>query len=194
MTSLITGGCTIGTSAIYEYAATIIAPMYFDPNCVATNIEVGPSAAPMIAIDAASLMSKPSSDAILSVKKIPNCAAAPKNISFGLVSSGPKSIIAPMPMNKSSGNSSFAIPDSKSRSIVSTAPEKGRFASIAPKPIGNSNAGSISFLIARYISAAPIIHMTTKSGRISRTFPNNSTIIPFLSYFTSSYYTPFYKI
>ena len=41
------------------------------------------------------------------VKKMPNCAAAPKSISHGFASSGPKSIIAPMPMNSSSGNSSL---------------------------------------------------------------------------------------
>ena len=38
----------------------------------ATNIDVGPSAAPIIAIEAASLSSNPKSDARLRVKKIPN--------------------------------------------------------------------------------------------------------------------------
>ena len=39
---------------------------------------------------------------------MPNWAAAPKSISQGFSSSGPKSIIAPMPMNSSSGNASLA--------------------------------------------------------------------------------------
>lgn len=69
-------------------------------------MEVGPSAAPMIAMDAASLSSKPSRLAVNSVKKIPNCAAAPKSISFGFVNSGSKSIIAPIPINNSRGNNS----------------------------------------------------------------------------------------
>ena len=63
----------------------------------------------MTAMEAASLMSK-NMDAAHSVKKMPNCAAAPKIISFGLESRGPKSIIAPMPMNRIRGNSSLAMP------------------------------------------------------------------------------------
>ena len=39
-------------------------------------------------------------------------AAAPKSMSFGFCSSGPKSIIAPMPMKSSSGKSSVAMPAS----------------------------------------------------------------------------------
>ena len=54
-------------------------------------------------------MSK-NTDAVQSVKNMPNCAAAPKIISFGFVKIGPKSIIAPIPINKISGKSSFAIP------------------------------------------------------------------------------------
>ena len=91
---------------------------------------------------------------------MPNCAAAPKIISFGFVSSGPKSIIAPMPMNKISGNSSFAMPASyknaqQRRALPcplthwSTAPDIGRFTKIAPNPIGRSRLGSISFAMAR---------------------------------------------
>ena len=118
-------------------------------------MDVGPSAAPIIAMEAASLTSKPNMEARLKVKKIPNCAAAPKIISFGLESSGPKSIIAPIPTNSKSGNSSFAMPALKSTSSTPTsspcvtAPESGRLASIAPKPIGKSSEGSISFLMAR---------------------------------------------
>ena len=41
-----------------------------------------------------------------------NCAAAPQRIIFGLESSGPKSIIAPMPMKSNSGKSSVTMPAS----------------------------------------------------------------------------------
>ncbi|EGF48619.1 hypothetical protein AAULR_15659 [Lacticaseibacillus rhamnosus MTCC 5462] len=41
-------------------------------------MDVGPSAAPMIPIEAASLMLKPKNTATKTVAKIPNCAAAPK--------------------------------------------------------------------------------------------------------------------
>ena len=61
----------MGTRAIYEYAATIIAPIYCELSSPATKIDVGPSAAPIIAMDAASLMGK-KSDATARVKKIPN--------------------------------------------------------------------------------------------------------------------------
>ena len=77
---------------------------------MATNIDVGPSAAPIIPIDAASFKSNPSNTAKAKVKNIPNCAAAPNKSILGFESSGPKSIIAPIPINKRSGNNSFAIP------------------------------------------------------------------------------------
>ena len=100
-------------------------------------------------VAAASSKEKPNSRASEKVMKMPNCAAAPKSIIFGLDSSGPKSIIAPIPMNKINGNSSFAIPALYKVSSVSTAPETGMLTRIAPKPIGSSSAGSISFLMAR---------------------------------------------
>ena len=121
-------------------------------------MEVGPSAAPIMAIEAASLSSKPKRRAMLSVKKMPNCAAAPKSRSFGFERSGPKSIIAPMPIKRSRGKSSpLSSPMPISKSFESapisvpcvSAPENGRFTSIAPKPIGSRSAGSISFLMAR---------------------------------------------
>lgn len=56
-------------------------------------------------MDAASFISKPRSAARLNVKKMPNCAAAPKIISLGFERSGSKSIIAPMPIKSRSGNS-----------------------------------------------------------------------------------------
>ena len=76
-------------------------------------------------------------------------------MSHGFSSSGPKSIIAPMPMKRSSGKSSFDIPASKSAVIGPTvspcviAPDSGRFTRIAPKPIGSSRLGSIFFTMAR---------------------------------------------
>ena len=105
---------------MYEYAATIIAPTYFELKSWATNIEGGPSAAPITATDAASAISKPMNLARLSVKNIPNWAAAPKSSIFGFESSGPKSIIAPIPMKSNSGNSSFAIPALNKTSIGPT--------------------------------------------------------------------------
>src|SRR5574344_1723525 len=63
VTILIASGCTTGTSAIYEYAATAMAPTYFEWSTCETRIEVGPSAAPMMPIDAASRSGNPSSTA-----------------------------------------------------------------------------------------------------------------------------------
>ena len=92
-------------------AATMIAPRYLELSIIATTIEVGPSAAPITAMEAASLRSK-NIEAVQRVKNMPNCAAAPKIISLGFESIGPKSIIAPTPINSSNGKSSFAIPAS----------------------------------------------------------------------------------
>ena len=102
----------------------------------------------------------PAAPADHDVKKMPNCAAAPKSSSLGFASSGPKSIIAPMPMNSSSGNSSLLdarVEQPCQRTGLSPRPPSpasprrtlGRLTRIAPKPIGSSSAGSISFLIAR---------------------------------------------
>ena len=77
-------------------------------------MEVGPSAAPMMPMAAASLKGK-KKDANSTVKKMPNWAAAPQRIILGLESSGPKSIIAPMPMKSRMGKASLAsMPTSKS--------------------------------------------------------------------------------
>ena len=62
----------------------------------------------MIATDAASAKVNPSAFAPRSVPKIPNCAAAPSRKVCGLASSGPKSVIAPIPRKISGGK----IPDS----------------------------------------------------------------------------------
>ena len=108
----------------------------------------------MMAMEAASFSSKPKKLERNKVKKIPNWAAAPKIISFGLVSSGWKSIMAPMPMNSSSGNSSApSIPMENKVSMTCCTPvpgtSKGRFTKMAPKPMGSSRVGSISLAMAR---------------------------------------------
>ena len=132
----------------------MMAPRYLLPRLFATKIAVGPSAAPMTAMDAASGRSK-NSPASTSVMKMPNCAAAPNSISQGFSSNGPKSIIAPMPMNSSSGNSSLDMPASNSAEIGPTvspwvmAPDSGRLTRIAPKPIGSRRLGSIFLTMAR---------------------------------------------
>ena len=91
---------------------------------------------------------------------MPNWAAAPKRNIFGLDSSGPKSIMAPMPIKSSRGKSSLAMPASKSVSIASVL-TKGRFTRIAPKPMGSSREGSISRLMAKKMSRHPIAIMTS---------------------------------
>jgi len=73
---------------------------------------VGPSAAPIMPIEAAVFRSKPRSVATIIVANIPNCAAAPKNIMRGFLKRGPKSIIAPTAIKMRIGNNSFAIPAS----------------------------------------------------------------------------------
>ena len=50
---------------------------------------------------------------------MPNCAAAPKRNNMGFDRSGPKSIMAPMPIKSRIGNASEAsIPIEKSHSII----------------------------------------------------------------------------
>ena len=71
---------------------------------------VGPSAAPIIAMDAASRRGK-KKDARIRVKKIPPWAAAPMKMSQGFSRRGPKSIMAPIPIKRRSGKTSKpAIP------------------------------------------------------------------------------------
>ena len=57
----------------------------------------------MIPIAPACMGSNPISNAIMYAPKIPNCAAAPININFGLEMSAEKSVIAPMPKKISGG-------------------------------------------------------------------------------------------
>ena len=82
-------------------------------------MEVGPSAAPMIPMDAASFKSKPRSTAVLKAKKMPNWAPAPNRNIEGMDKSGPKSIMAPIPIKSRMGRASDAsIPTSKSHSMI----------------------------------------------------------------------------
>ena len=148
----------------------MIAPIYFEFSVFATKIEVGPSAAPMIPMEAASFKSKPSNTATMIVKKIPNCAAAPNNKRNGFCSKGPKSIIAPIPINKSKGNNSVEIPISNntwngpaSPPALNT-PEFGKFTNNVPNPMGTNKVGSYSFLIPKYINRPPMNIITIRPG------------------------------
>ena len=85
----------IGTSAIYEYAANAIGPNRLGANCDVKYIAVGPSAPPIIPIDAASGPVNPNAIAPKNEKNIPNCAAAPSRILLGFAINGPKSVPAP---------------------------------------------------------------------------------------------------
>ncbi len=99
-----------------------MAPKYCECKIFDTSIEVGPSAAPIIPIEAASLISNPNTTATTIVAKIPNCAAAPNKNIFGLDNSGPKSIIAPIPINNRIGRASEALmPTSNNHSIIPVA-------------------------------------------------------------------------
>ena len=106
---------------MYEYAATVMGPSNSGANSRATYMDVGPSAAPMMPIDAACLrvkagmklaylLSLPRYRAAIRVAKMPNCAAAPKNSMNGRLSRGAKSIIAPTAMKMRIGNNSFSMP------------------------------------------------------------------------------------
>ena len=90
---------------------------------------------------------------------MPNCAAAPKIMSFGLVSSGVKidhraDADEQQQREQLVRDARVDTARSERRSLhpsiaCVTAPDSGRLTRIAPKPIGRSSAGSISFLIAR---------------------------------------------
>ena len=60
VSAFIIGGWIMGTSDIYEYAATAMGPiMFVCPSLEARKIDVGPSAPPMMEIAAAALSLKP---------------------------------------------------------------------------------------------------------------------------------------
>ena len=82
---------------MYEYAATAMGPKRSGASFDVTNIAVGPSAPPMIPVEAASKGLNPKAVQPKNAIKIPSCAAAPKRRLFGFAISGPKSVIAPTP-------------------------------------------------------------------------------------------------
>ena len=85
-------------------------------------MEVGPSAAPMIPMDAASFRSNPSMQATIMATNMPSWAAAPNRNSTGWLKSGPKSIMAPIPINRRIGIASDAsIPVLNSHSMMPAA-------------------------------------------------------------------------
>jgi len=80
------------------------------------NIVVGPSAPPMIPIEAASKIPK-SKNGVMLINKAPNkaantpiWAAAPYNNVLGLDRTGSKSVNAPIPKNINKGSISLVIP------------------------------------------------------------------------------------
>ena len=101
---------------MYEYAAIAIEPNNLGDSWLERKIAVGPSAPPMIPIEAASLRLKSipgtqfSANAPSNVAKIPNWAAPPNNAVLGLANIGPKSVMAPMPIKISSGKIPVVIP------------------------------------------------------------------------------------
>ncbi len=115
-------------------------------------MEVGPSAAPMMPIEAACFRSNPSTAATAIVAKMPNWAAAPNSSRNGRTNSGEKSIMAPIAMKIRSGKASVAMPawkNSVSAPSGPTAEESGTLTRSVPNPIGSSSVGSYFFAIAR---------------------------------------------
>jgi hypothetical protein len=85
-------------------------PRRWGANLWATKIAVGPSMAPMTPTLLASRGVNPRARARLSAAKIPSCPAAAKTRSMGLRMRLEKSLIAPIPMKRKAGRSSFSIP------------------------------------------------------------------------------------
>lgn len=71
---------------------------------------VGPSAPPMIPMVAASFRSEPKRTAQKNVRYTPTWAPAPRKISRGWLSKGPKSVIAPRPRKMRGGITSQRTP------------------------------------------------------------------------------------
>ena len=123
--------------------------MRFGANLEVTKIDVGPSAAPITPMLAASFIENPKNlYAIKAAMKIPEWATIPKISIHGLCKSGLKSIIAPTPIKIKRGKSSVIIPHSNR---ILSAPDvpacsqttfNGRFTKIAPNPIGRRSIGS----------------------------------------------------
>ena len=121
------------------------------------KIAVGPSAPPIIPIEAASWKLKPRHNAPKKAANIPNWAAAPNNRLLGFAIKGPKSVNTPTPIKISGGNipnsSPWKIYQSKPPFEVSVGsfiiPAPGKLAKSIPKAIGKSSNGSYFFTIAK---------------------------------------------
>ena len=92
-------------------------PSKWGESWLARKMAVGPSAPPMMPMEAASKRSKSmpgtyleSSSAPMRVVKMPNWAAAPSSAVLGLASIGPKSVMAPMPMKMIRGKAPDLMP------------------------------------------------------------------------------------
>ena len=94
-----------------------------------------------------------------SVEKIPNCAAAPNNIVLGFARRGPKSVIAPIPINTKSGKIPVSKPMAEncaSTPLPTAISTPGMLDKIPPNPIGIRSNGSNCLMIARYRRSNPI--------------------------------------
>ena len=137
----------------------------------ARKIDVGPSAPPIMAIEEASLREKlipgiylARSMAPIRVEKIPNWAAAPSNVVRGFASNGPKSVIAPTPMNIIRGKMPVFIPASYTYRIIppsSLIKARGILQRMAPIPMGIKRRGSNCLEIPRYMRSNPTPIMST---------------------------------
>ena len=78
-------------------------PNRWGASCDERKIDVGPSAPPMMPMDAASRSVNPRAKAPKKVAKMPSWAEAPKSTDLGLEINDEKSVSAPMPMKMSGG-------------------------------------------------------------------------------------------
>ena len=104
------GGCISGTRDMYVYAATATAPSRCGASFIVRKMEVGPSAPPMMPMEAASFGLKPMNRAMKNVAATPTWAAAPRSRVRGAASSGPKSVRAPTPRKMMGGKISALMP------------------------------------------------------------------------------------
>ena len=182
--NLIIGGWIKGTRAIYEYAATAVAPTIsiipISFILEAINIVVGPSAPPIIPIADASSIPKlklgknPINRAPINATNTPAWAAAPSNKVFGLEITGEKSVNAPKPKNTRRGSKSVWSPFSwknNKNPIGSPSPDegftsspRGKFARRTPKEIGTRSSGSFFLAIPKYIRKPAINHIIAFLG------------------------------
>ena len=83
---------------------TAVMPSSSGASLAVMKMVVGPSAPPMMPMEAASgMVNSPVASAPQNAAKIPICAAAPSSSVFGLAIIGPKSVPAPSPRNISGG-------------------------------------------------------------------------------------------